>query len=102
MGDISPTGRDGKKRRLFGVRWPLFVVAICFFVAWAVLFGRQIWTDNDPLRLIHRGTVAQRQKAALELGDVAEGRDIDQAIASLLRAMKDTDVVAPVPGRQTH
>lgn len=91
MGHVSPEAKSGVERRWLGVRRPLFVVGVFFFVAGSVLLGRQIWTNNDPLRLIQRGTPVERHKAAMDLGEIAEGRDIDSVIASLVRATEDRD-----------
>ena len=55
---------------------------------------RQIGTNNDPVRLIHKGTAVERQKAALELREVADAMDIDKVITSLVGAVDDTDIVA--------
>jgi HEAT repeat protein len=88
-----PEGRGNKGRRFFGIRWPLVVVAFAFFVTWVVLFGGPLWTNNNPLRLIQSGTAEERQKAALDLGESTDGKDIDAVIASLVAATNDTDVV---------
>lgn len=93
MSHVAPERRAGEGCRQLGVWRPLFVVAICFFVGWTVFLVRQAGTKNDPLRLIDRGTVAERRTAALDLGQVTESADIDRVMTALIAAMEDTDAI---------
>jgi HEAT repeat protein len=92
---LSEQGGTSQSRSL-AIRWPLILVVISFLVAWGVIFGPRFWANNDPLRLIRGGTAAERQKAAFDLAEAPEERDVDQVIISLVRAVEDPDVGARV------
>jgi HEAT repeat protein len=61
------------------------------FISWG---GFSIWynmTRYDPVRLIRRGNVDERQRAARDLRVVSEHTDFGAVIAALVRALEDTD-----------
>ncbi len=63
----------------------------CLFVTWV---GFRFWDNlsrSDPIRLIRRGNVTERRRAARDLLVVTARTDIDAVIAALVRASDDID-----------
>jgi hypothetical protein len=52
---------------------------------------RDKWTSGDPARLIRRGSVAERRRAASDLRVIAEDTDVQGVIEALVGAMRDAD-----------
>jgi HEAT repeat protein len=64
---------------------------VCLFLIWG---GLRIWdnlTSSDPVRLILRGSVTERRRAAGDLGVVTTQTDIAAVMAALVRASEDAD-----------
>jgi HEAT repeat protein len=52
---------------------------------------RDKWTSGDPARLIRRGSVAERRRAASDLRVITEDTDVPGVIDALVGAMEDAD-----------
>jgi HEAT repeat protein len=90
MSQPSRNDTGGDCRRV-NLGHPLVLVAVCLLTTWAGLRIWENWKRTDPVRVIRRGNVTERRRAAQELGVVGGDTDFETVMVALVRALKDPD-----------